>query len=527
MRPWWALLPFVAACSSQQSPGQPGTEVLEVGPLSPPVLRRYSAPELERAATSVLGAPAGIVAHLPPDARQNDFSRNAEAAVDPLTLAQLYDVTQDAVQQRELSQLPLPPCSDGAEARAPSCRDAIVAQLGELTLRRAPNEDETAGLRRLFDSEDNLENAVHTLLRALLAAPSFLYESSLGASDGTTPAGASRLSASELATTLASLISGGPPDALLSEAARHGELDGTDGRAKHAQRLLAQSDSREVFRRFVQEWLGTYRVDGLAKSSPIIDFSTISAALHAETDQLVDDVVAEQGGSLAILFAGGYGYVSPAGAKLYGIRAPAAGTRVSLEQLGRAGVLQQGSFLSVFAHESESAPVLRGKAVLERLLCRTLVPPSALGIEVTPVPADATLTTRERFTRHVVDDQCRGCHSQIDGAGFAFENFDAIGRLRRTEAGQAVDTSAHLTLDGVARDFSDSAELARALAVSDDLSDCAARQVARFATGRPSPELEEAFMSEMRRAEAAERRSISGLFVAFVRRPAFALRSAP
>jgi hypothetical protein len=41
---------------------------------------------------------------------------------------------------------------------------------------------------------------------------------------------------------------------------------------------------------------------------------------------------------------------------------------------------------------------------------------------------------REKLAAHVNDATCAACHHKIDPLGLAFENYDAIGRWRTTEA---------------------------------------------------------------------------------------------
>ena len=48
---------------------------------------------------------------------------------------------------------------------------------------------------------------------------------------------------------------------------------------------------------------------------------------------------------------------------------------------------------------------------------------------------DPNATTRERFAQHTANPVCAGCHQYIDGVGFGFERFDAVGRWRDTENG--------------------------------------------------------------------------------------------
>src|SRR4029077_9383183 len=64
-------------------------------------------------------------------------------------------------------------------------------------------------------------------------------------------------------------------------------------------------------------------------------------------------------------------------------------------------------------------------------------------------------TMRERMAQHRANPSCAGCHAMIDPAGFALENFDAIGRWRTVdESFNPIDASGALPdgtkFDGVA-----------------------------------------------------------------------------
>jgi hypothetical protein len=364
-------------------------------------------------------------------------------------------------------------------------------------------------------------------LRAVLGSPHFIYETAFGETAGDAEGGV-RLTDSELAAQLAWLVSGAPPDAELIEAAGLGQLRSGSGRERQAQRLLTQDDSRLLYRRFVMEWLGLTRLDSLAKSSTVApDFSELRKAMRAETEQVIDDVMVTSGGSLALLLAGGYSLPPAELAPFYGIESTAPGERVGLAGFGRVGILQHASFLASFAHEDQSAPVLRGKAVLERLLCRTLPKPSELGLNLMlPVP-DPDATTRQRFAVHAERPECASCHDALDGVGFAFENFDAAGRLRTSEAGQVVDTTGHVVIDGVEHALTDSVELARALAESEELADCGARHWVRFAAGSEAAAVEEDFARTMRQRPTAERGTLLGMVLSWVGGSWFSHRSAP
>jgi hypothetical protein len=494
-----------------------------------PALRRLSVAELELSAAAVLGTPIALAQALPPDALQTDFSRNIAQSVDSLTLRQLYDATRTASEDVALTRAPLPSCAAQAQPNDAPCARDVVVTLADLAFRRAATEEELNRLLALFTAGregGTFRDGVALVSRALLASPQLLYESSLG--DGAAQSGVQRLSQAEIASALSFLITGAPPDSELTAAAVAGQLHDGSERQAQAVRLLSRAETLLLFQRFVEEWLGLVQLPALAKSSSTTaDFGALSRAMRSETRAFVADVFRAQGGSLQTLFAGGYSLVPDELAPLYGIRPVGPSTRVSLRSLSRVGLLQQGSFLSVFAHEAESAPVLRGKAVLVRLLCRAIPQPQELGIDVVPPAPDPHATTRQRFERHVSDPLCATCHSQLDPVGFTFEGFDAIGRPRDTEQGQPVDTHGSLSLDGAELALTDSVALSDAIAQSQELRTCAARQVVRFAGGRQDPEAEAAFVAEVATLPPSWNGSLLGLFLSYVKSERFAWRKAP
>lgn len=522
-----ALVMLGVACSTPAA--KPDDSGAPAQHLLAPSVRRLSVAELNTAASALVGSRVDWTAALPPDARQNDFSRSLSQSVDASTLRQLDEAAQQAALRLDLSGEGIPACAGSALAVDTSCAAELVTALTNKAFRRAASEAELARLRALFAAGvegGSFRDGAEVVVRALLSSPAFLYETSLGAAE---PAGRSSvLSDDELSRQLAWLVAGRPPDTELTRSAAAGELRDGARRRQHALRLLKDPAARALYRRFVEEWLGLYQLRSLAKSSSVApNFATEREAMLHETEAVIDDALMTSGGSLAQLFAGSYSIVPSELAELYGIAPPAADQRVSLEALGRVGLLQHSSFLATFAHEDESAPVLRGKAVLERLLCRKLPKPSELGIDLVLPAPDPTATTRQRFARHAASARCAGCHDALDGVGFTFENFDAVGRLRTQQAGQAIDTTGTVSIDGQDVQLTDSVALARTLAASTELSECAARQLVRFAAATVAPEVEDDFVAATRALPDQERGSIVGLLLAYVEGDWFARRTAP
>jgi len=516
----WALLALVLGCgtAAPTAASGPPAQSLE------PALRRLSVAELEAAAQAMLGSSVTLARDLPPDARQSDYSRNVEQTVDSLWLGQLFDAARSATAALDLSQPQFPSCARTALVDDRACAQSTVTALASSAFRRAPSAAEVEQLLGLFAlgaEGADFKSGVALVVRGLLGSPKLLYATTLG--EGAP--GPNRLSNEELGSELSLLISGQPPDPPLLLAAARGELVSGDAREQQALRLLQRPESKGLYLRFVQEWLGLIGLDGLAKSSQVVTgFPALREAMVSETNQFVSDVFSNQAGSVATLLAGNYSFVPAELAGFYGIAPPSSGARVTLSPLGRVGILQQASFLATFAHESESAPVLRGKAVLTRLLCLDFPKPTDLGIDIVFPPADPAATTRERFDRHATSPVCKGCHATLDGVGFLFENFDAAGRLRTSESGRPIDTSGSIQLDGQELPLADSAALSRALASSEQVRQCAARQVVRFAAGKTEPAVEQAFVDSLRGVSAEQRGTFLGLFLEFVKSDWFAWR---
>jgi hypothetical protein len=199
--------------------------------------------------------------------------------------------------------------------------------------------------------------------------------------------------------------------------------------------------------------------------------------------------------------------------------------RVSLVGVQRRGILNQAAFLSVYAHATESAPVLRGVAVLRRVTCTDIPSPTSLNLNVVPPVPDPSKTTRERFAVHSKDPACAACHNRIDPLGFSFEGLDGMGRERKMENGRPIDSRATLSggfsFDG---SYADSSELSLRLADSPELRSCFARQLFRYAAARSGAQAEAAearFVDSIMALPADARGKFAELVVAFVASDAF------
>jgi hypothetical protein len=381
----------------------------------------------------------------------------------------------------------------------------------------------------------------------MLQSVGFLYVTALGpASSGTIT-----LTPQELASNLSYLVAGGPPDQTLLDMGTAGGLATPDGREAQVRRLLALQPGRDRMVRVVREWLGVDRITETAKDATVYgDFTpTVRASMDTETKKFIDEVVQRSTGTVGELLSANGSIIDSTLAGVYGATSAGATQHTTLAK--RLGILNQAAFLSVFAHAQETAPVLRGVAVMRRVACMKLPDPQSLNIQVVPPVPDPAKSTRDRYDIHATDALCASCHGTIDQIGFAFELFDGMGKQRKagTKTGTLQDvhlgTSGTVTVDTTsstiiapstdfpsdfAGTYADSNALATALGNSAQVRECLARQFFRSSSGRSDDSVsnaEQSFVNVWKQMPADQQGKFIEVLVAYVRSPLFDQRSAP
>jgi hypothetical protein len=135
-------------------------------------------------------------------------------------------------------------------------------------------------------------------------------------------------------------------------------------------------------------------------------------------------------------------------------------------------------------------------------------------------------TTRDRFTTATTVSACRGCHALINPLGFAFENFDAVGRFRLTENGFPVDATAKLPTTPT-KDVDGLAELSRVLMNDPQVRACVAKQFSTWALRRAVTQAEYCSMRAQATPFFEQSGSLSGLVTGLLRSEAFSRPSLP
>jgi hypothetical protein len=468
---------------------------------------------------------------LPAEVATEGFTNTAETQTPSAALIEALSNNAESVAKAVTADLTkLLPCTPATPADETACGHQFVKDLGRRAFRGDFDAAEETDYDGLFDSsytDWGFKTAVSLVLEAMLQSPRFLYRMESG-----TPAGtAVKLDSHEVASRLAYFLTDSMPDDALLAAADRDELADADAIEAHARRLMSAPGARSAVATFSSQWLRFDKMDALTKAPDL--FPTFSAttakALRDATTRYVDHLVWDEGQTLTALLTDDHAYVNADLAPIYGVAAPS-GTELAYTELDasqRSGILTQAGMLAGFAHERTGAPVLRGVFVLDRLLCTPPpAPPRGVNTVLPELGAGSQLTTRQQLEQSHVNADCAVCHDAIDGVGFGFEKFDAIGKFRTTEFDLPVDDSGELRGTDVDGPFRGANELGQRLAGSAQVRECVSSQVLRYALAANRKSIDHCMVDGVTRAFDTAGGDLRELFVAVVKSDAFRFRQA-
>lgn len=456
-------------------------------------LVRLTHTQYDQTVQALLGLEVSPADEFLTDATFAGFDNNAEGLVVPDRLARDYrraaeSLAVAAVADAE-SRKRLVPCDTGATG----CARTAIETLGRRAFRRPLSDTEIEAYTalhgrgaELVGSGDGFFDGVQLVLEAMLQSPKFLYRVEL--SQPVSGSQVIKLSGFELASRLSYMLWNSMPDDILLDAAAAGELDTPEGIAVAARRMMQVPEARAVLDDFARQWLDFSRFDDLSKdASQFPDFRPeLGTSMSEEVRLFLRDLVFEQDGGFASLYTEPSTYVDDALASVYGLPAPGDGMfeKVSLDATQRSGLLTQVGFLASHAFADRSSPIHRGVFIHRKILCTNLPePPGDVDFNLPAIEGDIK-TTRQQVEVHTSPNQCAGCHGLINPVGFAFENYDALGRYRTLDFGEQVDASGTLTIDGQQIGFDGAVELSGVIAESEVARKCFATQYMRYAYGR-------------------------------------------
>jgi hypothetical protein len=340
-------------------------------------------------------------------------------------------------------------CRPARPAEERACATTVLSKLARRAYRRPVTDSDMSGLLRFYDEgrkTGGFEAGIEMGLRAMLASPKFLFR--VERDPAGTPAGrAYTLNDLELASRLSFFIWSSIPDEELLVLAESRRLRDPKTLAQQIQRMVADQKSQALVTNFAGQWL---HIRNLRSATPDKnDFPhfdhTLKQAFERELELFVGSVIREKRSVLELLTAD-YTFVNERLALHYGIPNIFGShfRRVSGIDETRRGLLGKGGILLVTSHADRTAPVVRGKWILDNLVGSPPPPPPPEVPALPEAPAARPLTMRARMEQHRANPVCANCHKVMDPMGLALENFDAVGAWRTDDGGLPLDTSGQL-----------------------------------------------------------------------------------
>jgi Protein of unknown function (DUF1592)/Protein of unknown function (DUF1588)/Protein of unknown function (DUF1595)/Protein of unknown function (DUF1585)/Protein of unknown function (DUF1587) len=407
---------------------------------------------------------------------------------------------------------------------------AFITSFGLRAFRRPLSDAEVTAHLELFSQGptlypgvDAFNAGVSLVLQAMLQSPHFLYRTELG----TAVAGAANvpLDDYEVASKIAFALTNTMPDDELLAAAAAGELSDVASITAHAERILDGSKGNAGLNNFQTQVfrLGTY--DTIQRDPDLFpDFTPETPRAMREEVVRFLDWIFMQGGGVKDFYTSPVGFANSALAPLYGLTGDFTSEtfkQVELDATKRSGLLTQPGFLSAYIKDGQPDIIHRGVFIASRILCVTLPAPDPNATSLVEFQPD--MTNRERVEETTGEGTCgAACHyTLLNPLGYAFENYDAIGKYRTTDKGKPVNAADRYMLDGEFKDFTNGVELSHLIADAKQTHNCYAKNMMNYLHGRVPTAEDQAEIDYYARLSRAGMLSLRDLALSLVTSDAF------
>ena len=348
----------------------------------------------------------------------------------------------------------------------------ILTRFASKAYRRPASKEEVDRLIKFVDlaqkNGEKWEAGIQLAVQAVLCAPKFLFRVELDHRPDSKDA--HPIDDYQLASRLSYFLWSSMPDdelfALAQKKQLHAHLEA------QVKRMLADPKAFALVENFAAQWLQLRLLKGHAPDSKLFpEFDEqLRTSMIRETELFFEAILRENRSVVDLLdakftfmnarLAQHYGIADTNGNRLYqkpittpgksftqgkfgkfgGFRPSNEFLRVTFADDERGGILTHASILTLTSNPTRTNPVKRGKWVLEQIL-GTPPPPPPPNVPELEEKGELKGTLRERFEQHRKNPSCANCHNKLDPMGFAFENFNAIGKFRTKENGIDIDVS--------------------------------------------------------------------------------------
>jgi hypothetical protein len=349
------------------------------------------------------------------------------------------------------------------------------------------------------------------VINAMLQSPHFLYRVEMG--DTGAP-----LSGFEMAAKLSLWIRDTTPTDEMLDAAS--SFTTPDGAATQAMQMLSDSRATATMRKFFGQLHKFALYDSLTK----VDVAGYSETLNAELKEasyLFFDRIFTQNLGVREILTSTTGFVGRGMAPIYGVTAQGSAL-TQMELPDRVGFFAQVPFLALWARNNVPDSIHRGARINLDTLCAD---PGFPEQTLPSIPEPLENQTNRMIISELTETCGRLCHGEIiNPIGFAFENFDGLGRFRDSDNSQPVNTTATYPFAEGMLTFDGSSELMELMASGTQAHQCFSKKMASFALERDLIEPDRPLVVALGEVSRASGGSLKQVMVALAKDDAFRTR---
>lgn len=339
----------------------------------------------------------------------------------------------------------------------------ILARFASRAYRRPVNRDEIDRLLKFVDlaqkNGDSADAGIQLAMQAVLCSPKFLFRIELDdRPDSNNP---HPIDDYQLASRLSYFFWSSMPDdelvALAEKKQLHQNLEA------QVKRMMNDPKAYSLVENFAAQWLHLRLLKNVTPDGKLFpEFDENLRSAMARETELFFDAIMKEDHSLLDIIDSDFSFMNERLARHYGI-GDTNGNRVSQKAKGKAGqpirgnqfvrvkfadderggILTHASILTVTSNPTRTSPVKRGRWVLEQIL-GTPPPPPPPNVPELEEKGELKGTLRERMEQHRKKASCANCHARMDPMGFAFENYNALGKFRMKDGDFPIDPSGTL-----------------------------------------------------------------------------------
>jgi len=331
------------------------------------------------------------------------------------------------------------------------------------------DQEKSLYVDKFIEADLPIEDRIKRIVILTLKSPHFLF-----------PNAVRRPDEYELASRIALYLQDSVPDQKLFESSGSDLKRPPQIRAQ-IKRLLDSQQARIKIDEFFEFWLSMNPASELAKDKDLFPGfdKELVADLRRSLRCFISDIVWSESSDFRQLYLSKDMYLNIKIFIFYDLVQDFVGRLPRNESYGsdffkakqrskhRVGILTHPYLLMNLAYYRNSSPIHRGVFVARNLWGRSLKPPPN-DVEPLSEEFDPKMTTRERVEHQTKPVACMKCHSVINPLGFSLENYDAVGRYRKSEKQKPVDSRSTLQIgNDVAIEFHGPADLAKFLATDE------------------------------------------------------------